>query len=151
MVPVLVVVGIALLAFAPFWRDFTPPARQWGREVGPFAHPGDFLLIFGVFLVVLIPFFFTVWRRLLTPEGRPLERRRRLAMVAVGAYRAGAGFLPEAMLNYLALMGWAMPDEREEFSLDEFVERYALNLSRGGVFVRSRDPLPPGTPVAFET
>ncbi len=25
------------------------------------------------------------------------------------------------MLNYLALMGWAMPDEREEFTLEEFV------------------------------
>ena len=32
-----------------------------------------------------------------------------------------AGFLPEAMLNYLALMGWTMPDEQEIFSLDEFV------------------------------
>ncbi len=36
--------------------------------------------------------------------------------VSLNYYRR-AGFLPEAMLNYLALMGWAMPDEREEFSL----------------------------------
>jgi len=39
-----------------------------------------------------------------------------------------AGFFPEAMLNYLALMGWAMPDERDEFTLEEFVE--ALDLSQ---------------------
>jgi glutamyl-tRNA synthetase len=39
--------------------------------------------------------------------------------VSLNYYRR-AGFLPEAMLNYLALMGWAMPDEREEFTLDEF-------------------------------
>jgi glutamyl-tRNA synthetase len=52
--------------------------------------------------------------------------------VSLNLYR-GAGFLPEAMLNYLALMGWAMPDEREEFSLDEFVEAFTLErISLGG-------------------
>jgi len=39
-----------------------------------------------------------------------------------------AGYLPEAMLNYLALMGWTMPDGREEFTLEQFVE--ALTLDR---------------------
>ena len=48
-------------------------------------------------------------------------------------YFRRAGFLPEAMLNYLALMGWAMPDEREEFSLAEFVETFRLEaISLGG-------------------
>jgi glutamyl-tRNA synthetase len=37
-----------------------------------------------------------------------------------------AGYLPEALLNYLALMGWTMPDGREEFSLQEFVEAFTL-------------------------
>jgi glutamyl-tRNA synthetase len=37
------------------------------------------------------------------------------------------------MLNYLALMGWAMPDEREEFTLEEFVEAFTLErISLGG-------------------
>jgi len=35
-------------------------------------------------------------------------------------------------------------------TLDEFAERYALNLSRGGLFVRARDPSPPGTPVSID-
>ena len=35
-------------------------------------------------------------------------------------------------------------------SIDEFIERYALNISSGGIFVRSRDPLPPGSPVRFD-
>ncbi|HET9595707.1 MAG TPA: TIGR02266 family protein, partial [Anaeromyxobacteraceae bacterium] len=35
-------------------------------------------------------------------------------------------------------------------SVDEFIERYALNISRGGIFVRTRDPRPPGTAVAFD-
>jgi len=38
-----------------------------------------------------------------------------------------AGYLPEAMLNYLALMGWTMPDGREEFTLEEFVEAFTLD------------------------
>jgi glutamyl-tRNA synthetase len=52
--------------------------------------------------------------------------------VSLNFYR-GAGYLPEAMLNYLALMGWAMPDEREEFSLQEFVSELTLDrISLGG-------------------
>jgi molecular chaperone DnaK len=35
-------------------------------------------------------------------------------------------------------------------SVDEFIERYALNISRGGIFVRTRDPRPPGTALAFD-
>jgi glutamyl-tRNA synthetase len=52
--------------------------------------------------------------------------------VSVNYYRR-AGYLPEAMLNYLALMGFAMPDEREEFSLDDFVEAFdPRRISLGG-------------------
>jgi glutamyl-tRNA synthetase len=52
--------------------------------------------------------------------------------VSLNFYRR-AGFLPEAMLNYLALMGWAMPDEREEFTVEEFVSAFTLErISLGG-------------------
>ncbi|GIW73213.1 MAG: glutamate--tRNA ligase [Planctomycetota bacterium] len=34
------------------------------------------------------------------------------------------GFLPEALLNFLALMGHSMPDEREIFSLEEFYAEF---------------------------
>jgi glutamyl-tRNA synthetase len=52
--------------------------------------------------------------------------------VSLNYYRR-AGYLPEAMLNYLALMGFAMPDEREEFSLGEFVEAFdPAKISLGG-------------------
>ena len=52
--------------------------------------------------------------------------------VSLNFYRR-AGFLPEAMLNYLALMGWAMPDEREEFTLEEFMDAFTLErISLGG-------------------
>lgn len=36
------------------------------------------------------------------------------------------GFLPEAVLNYLALMGWSHPDGKEIFALDEFVRLFDL-------------------------
>ncbi len=44
-----------------------------------------------------------------------------------------AGILPEALLNYLALMGWTMPDERDQFTLSEFVAEFRLeDISLGG-------------------
>lgn len=36
------------------------------------------------------------------------------------------GYLPEAVLNYLALMGWSHPEEKEYFSLSEFVELFKI-------------------------
>ena len=32
------------------------------------------------------------------------------------------GFLPEAVLNYLALLGWSHPQEKEIFSISEFID-----------------------------
>jgi glutamyl-tRNA synthetase len=52
--------------------------------------------------------------------------------VSLNHYRR-AGYLPEAMLNFLALMSFSMPDEREEFTLVEFVAAFALErISLGG-------------------
>jgi len=36
------------------------------------------------------------------------------------------GYLPEAILNYLALMGWSHPDGKEEFSMEEFIKLFEL-------------------------
>lgn len=36
------------------------------------------------------------------------------------------GYLPEAILNYLALMGWSHPDEKDIFSLEEFIKVFDL-------------------------
>jgi len=44
-----------------------------------------------------------------------------------------AGYLPEAMLNYLALMGWAISADREEFTLGEFIAAFKLeDITLGG-------------------
>lgn len=36
------------------------------------------------------------------------------------------GFLPQAVINYLALMGWSHPKQKEIFSLDEFISVFEL-------------------------
>jgi len=36
------------------------------------------------------------------------------------------GFLKEALLNYLALLGWSHPSDKEVFGLDEFVDKFSL-------------------------
>jgi glutamyl-tRNA synthetase len=41
------------------------------------------------------------------------------------AYR-DQGFLPEGLLNYLALLGWAIAEDRDVFSLDEMVEAFEI-------------------------
>jgi glutamyl-tRNA synthetase len=52
--------------------------------------------------------------------------------VSLDHYRQ-AGILPEALLNYLALMGWAMPDGRDQFSLSDFIAELRLeDISLGG-------------------
>ncbi len=38
-----------------------------------------------------------------------------------------SGYLPEAILNYLALMGWSHPEEKEIFTLDEFISLFELS------------------------
>src|SRR5688572_30070440 len=48
-------------------------------------------------------------------------------------YYERQGYLPEALLNFLGLMGWSMPDERETFTLDEMIEAFTFDrLSLGG-------------------
>lgn len=43
------------------------------------------------------------------------------------------GFLPEALRNYLCLMGFSMPDGREIFTLEEFIEAFTWErVSLGG-------------------
>ena len=41
------------------------------------------------------------------------------------AYR-DAGFVPEGLLNYLALLGWAIAPDRDVFTLEEMVEKFEI-------------------------
>lgn len=61
---------------------------------------------------------------LVDEKGKPLSKR--WGDVSVRAYRE-AGFLPEAMVNYLALLGWSYDDKTNIFSVDELIERFTLD------------------------
>lgn len=48
-------------------------------------------------------------------------------------YYERQGYLPEAMLNFLALMGWSMPDDQEIFSLAEMCQAFSFDrVNLGG-------------------
>ena len=57
------------------------------------------------------------------PDKSKLSKRKN--PVWVSWYRE-QGFLPESIVNYLALMGWSHPDEKDLFDLDELIEKFSL-------------------------
>jgi glutamyl-tRNA synthetase len=50
------------------------------------------------------------------------------------------GYLPEAMLNFLALLGWSMPDGRETFSFEDVVAEFSFErvVTSGPVFAMDK-------------
>ena len=61
---------------------------------------------------------------ILDPEGGKLSKRKGSASCE-GLLKDG--YLPEAILNFVMLLGWAPKDDREVFSLEEFVETFDPN------------------------
>jgi len=57
---------------------------------------------------------------------------KRHGAISVNEYRT-LGYLPEALVNYLSLLGWNPGDDREIYSLDELVEKFSLEqIQKGG-------------------
>ncbi|HEX6058232.1 MAG TPA: glutamate--tRNA ligase [Gemmatimonadaceae bacterium] len=56
-------------------------------------------------------------------DGKKLSKRH--GATAVGDYRH-LGILPQAMLNFLALLGWSPGGDREVMTLDEMVELFSV-------------------------
>jgi glutamyl-tRNA synthetase len=85
------------------------------------------------------------------PDGRKLSKRHGAASVQE---LREAGFLPEAVRNYLALLGWGAGDDSTVLSTGELIERFTLErVSRNpaqfdetklrwmdGVYIRELDP-----------
>ncbi len=61
---------------------------------------------------------------ILDPEGGKLSKRKGSTSVD-GLLKEG--YLPEAILNFIMLLGWAPKDNRELFTLKEFVEEFDAN------------------------
>ncbi|MEZ5175782.1 MAG: glutamate--tRNA ligase [Acidimicrobiia bacterium] len=58
---------------------------------------------------------------LMGPDGKKLSKRH--GDTAMSAYRE-AGFLPEAMNNYLALLGWSPGDDETLIGMSEMIDRF---------------------------
>jgi glutamyl-tRNA synthetase len=57
------------------------------------------------------------------PDGTPLSKRH--GAVSLNSFKDG-GFLPQGLLNYLALLGWGSADNQEFFTLDELAKKFSL-------------------------
>src|SRR5688572_5827662 len=64
----------------------------------------------------------------LGPDGAKLSKRH--GAVGVQEFRA-AGYVPEALVNYLALLGWSYDEKTEVMSVDELVDRFTLGRLGG--------------------
>jgi len=64
------------------------------------------------------------------PDKTKISKRK--SHTSLEWYKA-EGFLPEALRNYLCLMGFSMPDGREIFTLEEFIQAFTWErVSLGG-------------------
>ena len=64
------------------------------------------------------------------PDKSKLSKRKN--PTSIGYYRR-MGYLPEALLNYLGMMGWTMPNGEEKFSLDDMAGSFDIRrVSLGG-------------------
>jgi len=74
---------------------------------------------------------------ILNPDRTKMSKRK--SQTAIDDYIA-QGFIKEALVNYLALLGWSTGTEEEILSLDELVERFDIaEVHKGGaVFDRER-------------
>ena len=111
--------GISHVFRGEDWLPSTPKHllvyRAFGWDVPPHAH---------------LP-------NVLGPDGKKLAKRH--GATRVEEFRA-EGYLPEAMINYLALIGWSPGTEEELFTLDELVQRWRIEQVHraGGKWDRDR-------------
>ncbi len=69
---------------------------------------------------------------ILATDRTKLSKRKHGAGVSVNFYKE-QGYLPEAMLNFLALLGWNPGTAQELFSLPELIEKFDLTkVQKGG-------------------
>ena len=97
--------GITHVVRAEEWISSTPKHvllyQYFGWELPKFYHTPD----------------------LRNPDKSKLSKRH--GHTNVNWYRE-EGYLPEAVLNFLALQGWTHPEEKEIFTREEFIEKFDL-------------------------
>jgi glutamyl-tRNA synthetase len=79
---------------------------------------------------------------LVAPDGAKLSKRKHGPVVSVTTYR-DAGFLPQAFINFLCLLGWSPKDDREFLSLDEIRDAFTFeNVNRSNAVINFTDADP---------
>src|SRR5579883_2520112 len=77
---------------------------------------------------------------LVAPDGTKLSKRKHGPVVSVTTYR-DAGFLPEAFINFLSLLGWSPKNDREFLPLKELTELFSLEgINRANAVVNFKEP-----------
>src|SRR6202012_1883094 len=77
---------------------------------------------------------------LIAPDGPKLSKRRHGPVVSVTTYR-DYGFLPQAFVNFLCLLGWSPKNDREYLTLDELVAAFSLEgINRANAVVNFKEP-----------
>ena len=82
---------------------------------------------------------------LIAPDGTKLSKRRHGPVVSVTTYRDG-GFLPQAFINFLCLLGWSPKNDRELLTRQELIDAFSLegiNRSNAVVNFTEADPFDP--------
>ena len=72
------------------------------------------------------------------PDHAPLSKRHGAS--SVGEFRA-RGILPEALSNYLALLGWSLDGETEIFTMETMLEHFRLERVSASPATFDRDKL----------
>jgi glutamyl/glutaminyl-tRNA synthetase len=75
---------------------------------------------------------------ILGPDRKRLSKRH--GATSVMEYQR-LGYLPEAMVNFLALLGWSPGDDREVFSRDELTAAFSLEGISGGNAIFNQEKL----------
>jgi glutamyl-tRNA synthetase len=77
---------------------------------------------------------------LVAPDGTKLSKRRHGPVVSVTTYR-DAGFLPEAFINFLCLLGWSPKDDRTQMSVQDLTQAFTLEgINRANAVVNFKEP-----------
>ena len=79
---------------------------------------------------------------LVAPDGAKLSKRKHGSVVSVTTYR-DAGFLPQAFINFLCLLGWSPKNDRDFLALDEIRAMFTLegvNRANAVVNFTENDP-----------
>ena len=82
---------------------------------------------------------------LVAPDGTKLSKRKHGPVVSVTTYR-DAGFLPQAFVNFLCLLGWSPKNDREFLSIEELADLFSLegvNRANAVVNFKDEDPFDP--------